>query len=83
MTQTIADLHQQYDAMCGTETPARSQDELRGLLHAADLGYGDLDAPERADAFWTLAFGDDEGRWADGSLDWPTETQWTRFRAAV
>jgi hypothetical protein len=80
---TIADLYNHYDAGCGTETPMRTVDELRDLLHEFNIRYDD---PRAIDAFWILVFGrEDAGSdcWAwDLEGDYPHDAEIVAFHAA-
>jgi hypothetical protein len=77
---TITDVYQYFTECFGTESPARTLDELRDLIHAAGLRYEEIDS-----RFWDLAFGDVESTfvasWAHGQVDWPTDAQWDAFAA--
>lgn len=74
---TIADAYGYFEQLHGGEAPIRTLDELRSLIHAADLRYDDIDA-----RFWNLALGDEgEQSWALGTIDWPTDKQWAAFKA--
>jgi hypothetical protein len=63
---------------------ARPRDDLWELIEDSPIVRTRLQAGDYAVAFWALVFGDPiEGAWADGSLDWPTETQWASFHEAT
>lgn len=83
MATTITDLYERYDSGCGQTTPAHDIDALRHLLTVSGVEWADGQAAWSA--FWKLVFGGDTDtdRWADGSLDWPTEAQWDRFEAEL
>lgn len=66
MATTIIDLYAEFDTACGAAHSPRTAEELRELLHAAELRYEQV-----GPAFWSLVF--DTG-WAEGrdisDADW-------------
>jgi hypothetical protein len=81
----FAKLYAEYVARCRADGGwARPRDDLWELLEDSPIDRPRLATGDDAVAFWALVFGDPiAGAWADGSLDWPTETQWASFHEAT
>jgi len=53
----LRDVWTQFDARCGSEPPACTEDDLRRLIYLLDLAY-------RIDGAWEQPEGASEDRWA-------------------